>query len=472
LEALERRALLAAVISVGDHVLSPNKAGQQVKIFVSGGVSVPGVNLECQVADGGVAAGGKIAGPRITAVDILSSTIFANNNTGQRGGLIVPQVFEATTTTSTGNVITTGLLATLTIDTTGFSGGTFDLKLGGTVNGATDFTTVGATITNGHLTLGGTTTSTGTIAGNVFNDANANGAKNTGEAGLAGVKVFLDSNKNGALDPGERSLTSNASGNYTFTGLAAGGYRVRSVTPSGYRVTAPSSGYSDVTLASGQAVGGKNFALTKTIRIAGNVFNDLNGDAAKASGDPNLSQWRVFIDANHDGVWQASERNALTDTNGNYAFNALPAGSYRIAQQLQTGWRRTKPSAAYYDVNVGSGGTASGKTFGNTQKILISGTVFNDLDNDRVKDAGENGLSGWRVFIDANGDGVWQSSEKSTLSNASGGWAFKDLVAGTYKVRVASQSGWTRTTPTAGYFSLTLGNGGSSTGKLFGQHKV
>ena len=40
------------------------------------------------------------------------------------------------------------------------------------------------------------------------------------------------------------------------------------------------------------------------------------------------------------------------------------------------------------------------------QNILITGSVFNDLDKDRIKDSTEAGLSGWRVFIDKDNDGI------------------------------------------------------------------
>ena len=40
-----------------------------------------------------------------------------------------------------------------------------------------------------------------TIQGTVFDDVNANGARDGGEPGLAGVSVFLDSNGNGATEP-------------------------------------------------------------------------------------------------------------------------------------------------------------------------------------------------------------------------------------------------------------------------------
>lgn len=119
-----------------------------------------------------------------------------------------------------------------------------------------------------------------------------------------------------------------------------------------------------------------------------------------------------------------------------------------------------------------SGGYAAGKNFGSTRKVLIGGNVFDDLDGNRSKNAGEGGLSGWRVFIDASADGIWQSGEKSVTSDASGNWSFKDLAAGTYRVRVVTQATWKLTSPTSGYPNVTLGAGGIASGKLFGAKKA
>ena len=52
-----------------------------------------------------------------------------------------------------------------------------------------------------------------------------------------------------------------------------------------------------------------------------------------------------------------------------------------------------------------------------------------------------------------------------------GNWSFTGLSAGTYRVRVVTQSGWTRTTPSSGYHSVTLSNGQTSTGRLFGYRR-
>ena len=94
------------------------------------------------------------------------------------------------------------------------------------------------------------------------------------------------------------------------------------------------------------------------------------------------------------------------------------------------------------------------------------------MNGDRIRNSGEAALASWRVFIDSDLDGVWDSTERSTLTDAGGNYSFKTLSAGTYRVRIVQQSGWTRTTPTAGYHSVTLTNGQSATGKLFGERRI
>jgi uncharacterized delta-60 repeat protein len=104
---------------------------------------------------------------------------------------------------------------------------------------------------------------TASIAGTVYNDKNANGIKDAGEGGLAGFQVFVDSNNDGFYTPGETVATSDAAGNYKLTGLLPGSFRVREVRPPDYTRTQPAGayplGYYDVTLATGQAVVGRNF---------------------------------------------------------------------------------------------------------------------------------------------------------------------------------------------------------------------
>jgi hypothetical protein len=206
--------------------------------------------------------------------------------------------------------------------------------------------------------------------------------------------------------------------------------------------------------------------------ISGINFLDTDGDGVRDGGEGALSGKVFYIDANKNGVLDTGERKATTDAAGTYRFTNLPTGIYRIRRSTGTGWRVSTPSSGYFDVALASGQVVTGKNFGITQKILISGNVFNDANGDRLKNSGELGLSSWRVFIDADSDGLWDSTEKYAFSDGSGNYSFKTLSAGTYKLRVVQQSGWTRTTPTAGYHSVTLSAGQTATGKLFGERRI
>jgi hypothetical protein len=148
-------------IVVGNDVLLPNRAGQTIQIMVSGGTAVSGVDFNAEIAGGGTVNGGT-AGPAITNVDLVTGTIFGSNNSGQQNiPSNSPQVYEGGISTTSGTVAASGLLATLTINTTGFQGSTFSLKLTGFgsagASGNTDFGVDGnlnpipANVTNGNI---------------------------------------------------------------------------------------------------------------------------------------------------------------------------------------------------------------------------------------------------------------------------------------------------------------------------------
>ena len=161
-------------INVGDFTLKADTPNQQIQIFVTGGDLVEAVNLRVQVADGGPAVTGHAGpptGPAITGNDVLTGTIFANNNTGATdpnlGVVTTPQFSERRTLTNPATfpndtVPAQGLLTTLTLDTTGFKtiGQQFALLLTGTLPSKdynTDFINhsgpVVPIVTNGTITI-------------------------------------------------------------------------------------------------------------------------------------------------------------------------------------------------------------------------------------------------------------------------------------------------------------------------------
>jgi len=82
-------------------------------------------------------------------------------------------------------------------------------------------------------------------------------------------------------------------------------------------------------------------------------------------------------------------------------------------------------------------------------KLSIAGKVFNDTNGNGIRDGNESGLAGFRVFLDLDGDGMWDKGEPFTRSSSSGRYEFFDLRAGSYTVRVTAVSGYQLTTSSA-----------------------
>jgi hypothetical protein len=158
----------AASITVGNHLLLANTPNQVITIQVTGGEQVSGEDFWAQIGDGGTYNNGSNAKPVFTNVDILGGTIFAVNNTGAFGDPTVGNAahslfWDDGTVTASGSVVAAGLLATLTIDTTGLNSGSFPLSLTGVasaigpanntaLNNASGIP-ISLTVTNGLLTI-------------------------------------------------------------------------------------------------------------------------------------------------------------------------------------------------------------------------------------------------------------------------------------------------------------------------------
>lgn len=161
----------AAIVTVGNHTLLANTPGQTITISISGAEQVAGEDLFAQIGDGGSINGGINTKPVFSNVDIIHGTIFDGNNTGAQGdpngvppgsNAGHPLIWLDSTVTNSGTVSDNGLLATLTVDTTGLNSGTFPLLLSGVANTLGTFNTtvrdaagapIALTIQNGTITV-------------------------------------------------------------------------------------------------------------------------------------------------------------------------------------------------------------------------------------------------------------------------------------------------------------------------------
>src|SRR5262249_21356116 len=59
----------------------------------------------------------------------------------------------------------------------------------------------------------------------------------------------------------------------------------------------------------------------------------------------------------------------------------------------------------------------------------IGGEVWNDLNGNGVRESNEPGLQGWTIYLDANNNSQFDTGERNTRSDATGGYLFDNLPA-------------------------------------------
>src|SRR5439155_1392063 len=148
----------------------------------------------------------------------------------------------------------------------------------------------------------------------------------------------------------------------------------------------------DIAATSGQSVT-VNFGNFQLVTISGQKFDDTNGNGAKDAGEPGLSGWTIFLDSNRNGLNDATELFAISDS----------PGTYRVREELQTGWTQTTTTPA--SIVVASGQNVSTLAFGNFQLVSLRGLKFEDINGNGIKDSGEVGVPNWTIFLDTNNNG-------------------------------------------------------------------
>ena len=348
--------------------------------------------------------------------------------------------------------------------------GRIDINNSATVDGSDDGTLAGFQIINGRVDLSGNG-SVGAEDDGVFQgitvidgnlDSNASGTISTTddltagvatEAGLAGVRVYIDHNGNGQFDPGEIEAVTNARGIYSITNLFNTTYSVRvdpSTLPASYvqtyDLTAPSNDHAANVVLAGANRTDVDFAYRNDASLGDLVWNDRDGDGVRDAGEPGIEGVIVYIDADGDNIFdQGVERFGITDVNGFYQIDNLPAGTYAVRVEFST---LPQGAAQTYDLDgvatlheasrtLVTSENAVNVDFGYRSSATMGDFVWNDLDADGVQDAGEPGINGVRVYLDLNGNGSFDSAtEPSATTNTSGAYSITNLMPGNFTARV------------------------------------
>ncbi len=311
------------------------------------------------------------------------------------------------------------------------------------------------------------------IGDTVWNDANSNGALDSGEKGMGGITVVLRDatntiiatqvTSNGAADVDGDGIIDPA-GYYRFLGLAAGNFTVTvSTPPVGFSQSYDENGLGTpnttaVTLVAAAQHLTADFGYAPLLaNISGQVRYDTDSDGDFNDPDAGAAVVKIqlWTDPNGDGNpadgVQVAE--TYTSSTGNYIFTGVPSGNYSVVEINLPNSISTADVVGLNDDRIAVvmiGTNVTGRDFLDTLPPVyaISGKVYDDLDatNDNVIGAGDTPLAAITVklYFDRDGNGIISAGDtelSSTLTNTSGSYNFTGLPAGNYIVQETDPSG-------------------------------
>src|SRR5205814_854506 len=92
----------------------------------------------------------------------------------------------------------------------------------------------------------------------------------------------------------------------------------------------------NVTLTSGAAVTGKNFAEIDKGSLGGTVFDDINNDGVQQGVEEGLPGITLALTGTNYLGQSVGPITAVTDANGKYSFTNLVPGTYKIVESQAT----------------------------------------------------------------------------------------------------------------------------------------
>ncbi|SEN16681.1 conserved repeat domain-containing protein [Luteibacter sp. UNCMF331Sha3.1] len=338
---------------------------------------------------------------------------------------------------------------------------------------------------------GSVSITTSSLAGSVYADANANGVRDGGENGIAGVTVKLTGTATDGSTVSFTKVTDNA-GAYRFDFLPAGTYTITETQPAtgwvdGVDVagTAGGSAGNDVVTAipllANKAETGYDFGELPLSGIDGTVYRDLNNDGLIAgAGETGIPGVSVTLTGTDDRG-QAVNVTTVTTAAGKYAFDGLRPGTYTVTETQPAGFLGGKATpgtgattAGTADANgdvvagitlaVGQRGTAY--NFGELPPTGLSGSVFIDANRNGVHDGAETaGVAGVTITLTGTDD-LGAAVSLTTTTDAAGGYQFANLRPGTYAIVETQPAQWTDGAEAVGKV------GGATRGTLVGNDHI
>ncbi|GEM_PF-648534 len=203
-----------------------------------------------------------------------------------------------------------------------------------------------------------------------------------------------------------------------------------------------------VTFAGAENLVNNNFGEIPPPQLSGFVYHDANNNGVKDAGEEGISAVLVTLNGTDD--LGAVNKTAVTDANGFYQFLTLRPGTYNVAEAQPALFLDGKDTAGTTGGTVSNdllssivlpaGAASVSNNFGELKPATIAGFVYVDVNNNGVKDPGEQGIAGVAVALSgftANGPVSLQAT-----TDGNGAYAFANLAPGAYGIQEAQPASY------------------------------
>jgi ELWxxDGT repeat protein len=197
---------------------------------------------------------------------------------------------------------------------------------------------------------------------------------------------------------------------------------------------------------------GNSYSDSLAVRVGKvlvNAFMDRNGNGQHTIDEGPIAGRHVYIDSDYDGRQDQNEPGAVTDSYGQALFDGLADGIYPVRAQPLPGHLFSVADSDLHEVSA----YATGGGFvqvGYTDRSIVRGSVFNDVDGDGAWDLGEPAMRTGSLL-------VWPAPWPGYLAPRVGGdidpqgcIRIKGLLPGRYLVRYDPTGSTSQSFPAGG----------------------